>query len=200
MAPQASLPNVKVKDDAGNTLIQITDEGDVGSIEIGALPANNISSNNKLYNVASELYWNGTPLGTSGNAGGWVNSISKIHTEDETKEVGIGTAGPSDKLHVKAETGQNALRIQVGSSTKLRVLSNGGTSIGSNNTSPPANGLYVSGNVLSGGVITGEQRIYAKGYLLVGASGSYVQGIKKIPGTTSSNTNTSQIIFPIGFD
>lgn len=199
-SPQATLPNTRIKDTDGNILMQVTDEGSAGSIYLNSLPTAPSTNQYKIYNVGTKLYWNGSPLGTSGNAGGWVNSVTKMFTEDNTKNVGIGTAGPSDKLHIVSETGQNPLRIQINSATKFRVLSNGGTSIGTNNTSPPDNGLYVLGNVLSDGVVTGISRVYAKGDLLVGSNGSNVQGIKKITGTTSSNTNTSQIVFPNGFD
>jgi len=199
-SPQATLPNTRIKDTDGNILMQVTDEGSAGSIYLNSLPTAPSTNQYKIYNVGTKLYWNGNPLGTSGNAGGWVNSISKIHTEDASKEVGIGTAGPSDKLHVKSDIGQNALRVQVGSSTKLRVLSNGGTSIGSNNTSPPQNGLYVRGRIVCDSTIASTHLLYTQGSLMVGSTASKIQRIEKIIGTTSSNTNTSQIVFPNGFD
>ncbi len=63
------------------------------------------------------------------------------------QNVGIGTTNPSDRLHVVSGSGSNALRVQIDGSTKFRVLGNGGTTIGINNTNgTPANGLYVSGN------------------------------------------------------
>ena len=58
--------------------------------------------------------------------------------------VGIGTTSPAATLHTN-NTGQDALRIQVNSSTKLYVHSGGGVSIGSASV-PPANGLFVNGN------------------------------------------------------
>lgn len=63
-------------------------------------------------------------------------------------KLGIGTTNPSDVLHVVGTTGQNGLRVQVGNSTKLRTFSNGGTSIGSNNSGgTPPDGLYVHGDL-----------------------------------------------------
>lgn len=63
------------------------------------------------------------------------------------QKVGIGTTTPSDALHVRSNVAEDPLRVQVGSSTKLRVFNHGGTSIGANNASgTPANGLYVNGN------------------------------------------------------
>lgn len=61
--------------------------------------------------------------------------------------IGIGTSSPTDALHVVGTANDDPLRVQVGTATKLRVLNNGGTSLGANNTSgTPANGLYVQGN------------------------------------------------------
>lgn len=61
-------------------------------------------------------------------------------------KVGIN-ANPSDRLHVRALSGEDALRVQIGGATKLRVFQNGGTTIGTNNVSgTPSNGLYVQGN------------------------------------------------------
>lgn len=63
-----------------------------------------------------------------------------------TGNVGIGTTNPTERLHINSASGTNALRVQVNGSTKLLVHKDGGVSIGSYVT-PPANGLYVSGNV-----------------------------------------------------
>lgn len=61
-------------------------------------------------------------------------------------KLGIGVL-PSDRLHVEADSAENAMRVRIDGYTKFRVLSNGGTTIGVNNTSgTPSNGLYVSGN------------------------------------------------------
>jgi len=58
------------------------------------------------------------------------------------QNIGIGVIVPSDKLHINAATGEDALRVQVNNLTKLRVWSNGGVSVGS-----PVNGLYVNGSI-----------------------------------------------------
>lgn len=62
------------------------------------------------------------------------------------QNIGIGVTVPSDKLHINAATGEDALRVQVNSLTKLRVWSNGGVSVGSP-VIPPVNGLYVNGSI-----------------------------------------------------
>ena len=61
--------------------------------------------------------------------------------------VGIGTTTPNSKLHMNGAADEVALRAQVNGQSKLIVASTGGVSIGANQTSPPANGLYVAGNV-----------------------------------------------------
>jgi hypothetical protein len=60
--------------------------------------------------------------------------------------VGIGTTSPNSHLHVNGDGVDPSLRVQVSGSSKLVVRENGGTSIGANVT-PPADGLYVSGDV-----------------------------------------------------
>ncbi len=191
-APQVSLPNIQIKDEENpsNILLEIIDEGPAASIVLPSLPSN-ISGSNKLYNVASKLYWNGSPLGTGQSAAGWVNGIHKIHLETNTDNVGIGTTGPSDKLHIATPPGENALRVQINGGTKLRVLSNGGTSIGSNNTSPPANGLYVKGSTELEGPLVGGVK--------VGTSGTPFQQIVKKTATTNPDGNETGLVYPTGF-
>lgn len=66
--------------------------------------------------------------------------------------VGTEDAHPTsvDVLCVEAQATTDALRVRLGGSTKLRVHSNGGTSIGVNAT-PPVDGLHVNGNLSKGG-------------------------------------------------
>jgi hypothetical protein len=61
--------------------------------------------------------------------------------------VGIGTEAPNAQLHVRGDGVSPSLRVQVNSSSKLTVAANGGTAIGVFNDTPPADGLYVSGDV-----------------------------------------------------
>ncbi len=62
------------------------------------------------------------------------------------QNVGIGTTLPTDKLHINSAVGEDPLRVQVNSTTKLRVWANGGTAIGTLAT-PPVNGLLVQGTL-----------------------------------------------------
>src|SRR5678815_298275 len=87
-------------------------------------------------------------LGTTNNTSlrFYTNNAQRMIINSAAGLVGIGTTSPTDKLHVNSPSGTNPLRIQVNGSTKLRLSSGGGVSIGSS-TTPPSNGLYVTGKV-----------------------------------------------------
>ncbi|MGB3076473.1 MAG: hypothetical protein WBB36_14185, partial [Chitinophagales bacterium] len=71
--------------------------------------------------------------------------------------VAIGTTSPNSTLHVNAPSGDDAMRIQVNGASKLFVSSTGGVTVGSA-TTPPANGLYVTGS-LGIGTATPDARL-----------------------------------------
>jgi len=86
--------------------------------------------------------------------------------------VGIGTTSPNSRLHVNSPSGENPLRAQINASTKFLVSSNGGVAVGANLT-PPANGLYVSGNVGIGtNVPSYKLHVVASGTAIYGRSNS----------------------------
>ncbi|WP_347159459.1 tail fiber domain-containing protein [Pontibacter chitinilyticus] len=94
---------------------------------------NTLSANGSLgtnSNFSLIFKTNNTERGRITNGGNW----------------GIGTSSPGAKLQVNSASGANSFRASINGSTKLLVHSSGGVAIGSNQT-PPANGLYVSGNV-----------------------------------------------------
>lgn len=76
----------------------------------------------------------------------YTNNVQRITVLYNNGYVGIGTTAPTELLHVNSAAGTNAFRAQINGNTKLLVHSNGGVAVGANVT-PPANGLYVSGNV-----------------------------------------------------
>lgn len=61
-----------------------------------------------------------------------------------TKQVGIGNIAPTDRLHISADAGEDAMRVQIGGTTRFRIHDNGGTSLGANAAAPAA-GLRVTG-------------------------------------------------------
>jgi hypothetical protein len=68
-------------------------------------------------------------------------------------QVGIGTASPSDRMQIDADSAEAALRVRIAGATKLRIRENGGVSIGQNATTP-TNGLRVKGVVQPDGNIS----------------------------------------------
>lgn len=91
--------NVKDQESVPNTLLQINDEGDAGSITLPPLSAIGTTTN-KLYNLGTSLFWNGSELGTAGSAGGWTDDGTIVRLITPTDKVGIGTASPATKLHI----------------------------------------------------------------------------------------------------
>ncbi len=78
-------------------------------------------------------------------------------------QIGMGTMSPSDKLHINSGSGEPALRVQVNSTTRFRVHTNGGVSIGANVT-PPAEGMYVDGeSEFNGDILPDDNNTYSIG-------------------------------------
>ena len=94
---------------------------------------------NQIESIGSPLYVN-------------FNSAEDFNLVNGGGQVGIGLSNPSDKLHVSAAAGEDAVRVQVGGTTAFRVHDNLGVSLGAN-LNPPANGLYVQGESIINGVL-----------------------------------------------
>jgi NDP-sugar pyrophosphorylase family protein len=167
-----------------------------GNIFIGYEAGSNELGNDKLYiensNSSSPLIY-----------GDFVSDKVGINGK-----LGVGTTNPSDVLHVVGTTGQNGLRVQVGSATKLRTFSNGGTAIGLNNSGgTPDDGLYVHGNTVlnADADINGDADIggntIINGTTQIGTNGTPFFEIKKISGTIGNpGTNAAYLSYPTGFD
>ncbi|MCB9250385.1 MAG: hypothetical protein H6613_18455 [Ignavibacteriales bacterium] len=96
-----------IKNNEDNILLQVNDYGDAGTLFLppfAIFPILPINSN-MLLNFDGTLYWNGSALGTSTNAGGWTKPPPglKIYTSDLTNKVGIGTSNPQSILSVGDE-------------------------------------------------------------------------------------------------
>ncbi len=107
-------------------------------------------------------------LGTTNNISlrFYTNNVQRMIINSAAGDIGIGTTSPTDRLHINAPSGKNALRVQVNGSTKLLVHSGGGVSIGTG-TTPPANGLYVAG-----GAGIGTEHPEARLHVLNSSAGS----------------------------
>ncbi len=118
------------------------------AVQAEFLASNDASFGDVLFH--NGMNWIAEPFNTLSK---WI--VSSVNDNMRTNGmVGIKT-NPSDTLHIVAPIGgENPFRVQVGSSTKLRVNNaTGGVSIGANST-PPINGLYVSGDSKLNGNIT----------------------------------------------
>lgn len=75
-------------------------------------------------------------------------SYSPLYLNPFKGRVGIGVSTyPSSRLYLEADAGERAFQVSINGSTKLMVESNGGTALGYGSTStPPTNGLLISGN------------------------------------------------------
>lgn len=97
--------SVDVKDSDGHTLIQINDEGDNGG-SITIPDASTVSfTDDKLYNIGSKLFWEGSELGTIGAAGGWTDDGTDVYLTTNSDNVGIGTTSPQGVLDVTSTSG-----------------------------------------------------------------------------------------------
>jgi hypothetical protein len=76
----------------------------------------------------------------------FTNNVERLRVLSSNGNVGIGTFTPVARLHINSPSRITPMRIQIASSTKFLVGTNGGLTIGAGFTPPPA-GLYVQGNV-----------------------------------------------------
>lgn len=107
----AFAQSVNIKDSDNHTLIQINDEGDNGG-SITLPDATSVSpTTNKLYNIGSSLYWNGSALGLAGSAGGWTDGGPNVYLTTSTDKVGIGDDSPTYKLDVAGKIGINDTQV-----------------------------------------------------------------------------------------
>jgi hypothetical protein len=111
-----------VIDSDANILMEVNDEGKVGSITLPAGSAPSTTAN-KLYNVSGSLYWNGGELGMASSAGGWTKYHEFVHLNESSDLVGIGTKDPEFKLSLDDDGGIIAKGVE----DEGRVLATSGS-------------------------------------------------------------------------
>lgn len=74
------------------------------------------------------------------------NGIERARMMNTSGFWGFNTTAPNARVHINSLAGENPFRVQVAGASKLYVDNGGGVSIGSSSI-PPANGLFVSGNL-----------------------------------------------------
>jgi hypothetical protein len=92
--------SVDIKDGSANTLIQINDEGNAGSITIPDATTVGTTTN-KLYNESGTLKWSGSALGLSGSTGGWTDDGSIVRLSTLSDRIGIGVISPHSLSNVE---------------------------------------------------------------------------------------------------
>lgn len=94
-----------VADSESHVLMEVNDEGTVGSIMLPDSTLAPVITTDKLYNVSGVLYWNGSALGTAGSAGGWTKYHEFVYLTESEDMVGIGTKEPEFKLSLDQDGG-----------------------------------------------------------------------------------------------
>lgn len=127
----AIAQKMTVKDDGGNVLMEVNDEGDVGSITLpsGAAP---VVTTNKLYNVGGVLYWNGSAVGditavNTAAGSGLTGGVSMGDADLAVNFAGTGSAttvSRSDHDHNAAYYTQTQLQTSGSSTVHWNNLSN----------------------------------------------------------------------------
>ena len=95
---EALAQKMSVKDSDNNVLMEVNDEGTVGSITLRDTTVAPSDVANKIYVLNGMLYWNGNALGTAGGGGGWTDDGTVVRLNTITDLVGIGTVNPRGSL------------------------------------------------------------------------------------------------------
>ena len=178
---QATGDVVNVKDDAGNTLMTVTDEGSAGSIKLndaGAVTPNT----NKLYNNGGSLYWNGSAL--SGGSATEINDLSDGTTGNFSVFLGAN-AGSNSIGFGNTAVGHSAMDASTSSATENVAFGNSALSKNSSGKFNTAIGqaalkLLVNGN---NNTAVGEDALYNN----KSGSGNVALGMEAGRNETGSN-------------
>lgn len=137
------------------------------------------------------IYSAGTGLSQVGSTFSLANDASSLNlvtggaASVSSGRIGINTS-PTARLHLNAPAGEDALRVQVNGSTRLRVNANGGIALGTNNSTVAAGNTYVSGQ-LGVGVSNPSARLH------VVSTSSTTDGVLVSAGTFTSLLSPSRL-------
>jgi hypothetical protein len=95
---------------------------------------------------------------------------NEIHYSSGQVGIGVSTS-INDRMHIRSTTGENALRVQVGNATKLRVYANGGIALGSNPSNIGANNVYVA-DTMGIGTVYPEEKLHVNGGVIINKNSS----------------------------
>ncbi len=141
--PQATGDEINFKDEDSNSLITITDEGTTGSVTIpaGSTPS---ATTNKLYNVGSTLFFNGSALGSGGASS--INDLSDAKTDATSLFLGSGAGANDDGSNNNTAVGISALHSNTSGqdNTAIGHSALNSNTTGNSNTSAGGNALALN--------------------------------------------------------
>ncbi|NOX66505.1 MAG: hypothetical protein GXO85_12155 [Chlorobi bacterium] len=183
----ATGDKVIIKDAAGNTLIQINDEGTFGSITIPDSIGAPSATTNKLYNINGTLNFNGTALGATGATD--INGLSDGKTAGNSVYLGNG-AGTNDAGTTNTNTAAGSSALYSNTTGRSNVA-NGYTALYSNisGSHNVANGTLALYSNTSGSYSTATGN--AALYLNTIGSHNVANGIEVLYSNTSGSYNTA---------
>lgn len=138
---------------------------------------NNLPATGRLGTTSNQslaFITNNSERGRVTNAGNWA----------------FGLSGPTARVHINGASGANALQVAVNGTTKLLVHSGGGLAIG-NSSTPPPNGLFVSGNVGIGTNVPAYKLHILTANAITAYHGNTFAGSSDHTGTYSSSVNAA---------
>lgn len=108
----AMAQKMTIKDNSANVLMEINDEGTVGSITLPQGAAPGVTAN-KLYNVGGTLNWNGSTFADGYSLDAADGSPVDAVYVDNSGAVGIGTTTPGTILHVRVNNASNVPQLRL---------------------------------------------------------------------------------------
>ncbi len=126
------------------------------------------------------------------------NRLSVAGNADITGSFAVGTGTGGDRLRVQSESGEAAMRVIVGNTTRFRIYGTGGVGVGSNmNTNPPPAGALAVSGAVGIGINNPDARLHVQ----EGTSGTglILPGLRVFQNTESPNVvggSSSNVVEP----
>ena len=137
--------NIAVRPAGGGGFTNLAPRQLLQAVPYASKLANGFATQGQVYTFDNTFGWRpqSLPTPTWNVIGG---NLRQNNSGIRNVGIGVGAGDNTTELEVNSSTGENGLKVKINNSTKLWVQSNGGTAIGSFNTSPPVDGLNVMGD------------------------------------------------------
>ncbi len=117
-----STANLLVKDVDGNTLMQVNDEGTIGSLTLPSTLTAPSSSYSKLYNINGKLYFNGSPVDAQTSSGATrIDGLSDARSQAYSIFLGAGSGISASLANYNTGVGIDALNKITSGSENVAV-------------------------------------------------------------------------------